>query len=222
MKPAKEKKPLPKETPAVDLGDGGDKPELLSDKPRKGRPPGSKTKHPTKVRIPIARLFDVPVYMDKDGKLLSPKDPGLLLKQDPTRSTVKQIAPLLPLDGVSWLVSRGKDRPALRTYYPAPGVALIQECFNALVESLGPDIHPGWALLICYALTLGAAVMAYNMDAPKKGTDGTDKRDASGAGHPEDAAGRGADNRGSGKAGDGEDHSLALVRREDGAETPRA
>lgn len=226
MKPPKEKKPAGAKAPeAPPEAEDAPEPELLTEKPRKGRPPGSKTKPKTTVRVPIARLLKVPVYLDKDGKLLSPKDPGLLLKQDPMRDTVQHVAPLLPLDGLSWAVARSKGgkkrgRKTLRTYYPTPGLVLIQECFDALVESLGPDIHPGWALLICYALTLTAGIVAYNLDSPDEKEEahgGTVERLAGRRADSEEAAGRSADDSGGGEAGDGQDDAAPFIRREDRA-----
>jgi len=205
-------------------------PDLVEPKPKKGRPPGSKTdparaaetaKKKAKARVNFGPFLAMPVP--------PPGGPGGELRSDPMRDTFGKVAALALPDGVSKAVAyfdrkaaRKAHRPPraeLGTFYPKTGLAMIQAMFDQVVPLIDFGIHPVWGLCICYFGTIVVAAALY-MAQDERDADGDIGREGGGgAGGPPKRRGP-PDSPGGGPARDGQDNVSAPLLREAGTEAP--
>ena len=204
-------------------------PDLVDAKPKKGRPPGSKTSPELKAKKAKARINFAPFMA---MPVPPPEGPGGALKVDPVRDTFGKVAALAPLDGVSKAVAFFDRRSARKTgraprkelaaLYPRTALAMVQAMFDQVVPLIDFAVHPVLGLCLCYVGTLivGFGLYMAQDEADEKERNGDPgRKDRGGAGGPP-RRGRGPDRDGDRAAGNGQDVLPTPLLRDAGAQAP--
>ena len=165
-------------SPAVE-GEEGEDPEIVDERPRV---PKAKVKVKTKPKVAISLrpLLDLPY-------------PG----EDPNRPTVGAAVALAPLD-LADQISGLFSEQSMGEFYSPVMIGVIRSIFDQWVTALDIELPAGWALLICYLVTLTMAATFWfaTMRSDKKAKNGNShgkQRDDSGQDSASGAP-RGADN----------------------------
>jgi hypothetical protein len=181
--------------------------DLPKDAPKDARPEFVKAVEGTTVEA-APRKKKVKAKLDL-GKFLDAtiEVPGAdPLKADPQRRTLKQVAALLPLDGVSKLLELGTGQP-LTPYFPKQNIIMVQTVFAMVVDSIDFEVSPMWGLLIMYGVTLVTGLSMWGVDRyRRKQNAAADKSGQPNGGKSDTAPSSGPDAKhpGNGKEGPGE------------------